>query len=100
MWRDLKLDSDERPRQEVALKDFVVSRIVRLMRNLDRVGVGTVRELTFEQGFLGGSPCQRACRLPARPSRGGAGLMVQELAKILLRRAVFEGHASDRCLMV
>lgn len=52
VWRDLKLDSDELPRQEVALTDFVVSNeIVRLMRHLDGVAAGTVRLLEVRAGI-------------------------------------------------
>ena len=46
MLRDLKLDSDEGPRPELALADFIVSHeILRLMRHLDEMKIGTVRRV-------------------------------------------------------
>ena len=52
MLRDLKLDSDEGPRPELALTDFVVSNeIVRLMRHLDEMKSGTVRRVEVRGGI-------------------------------------------------
>src|SRR5260370_4810416 len=46
MLRDLKLDSDEGPRPELALVDFVVSNeVLRLVRHLDEIKLGTVRRV-------------------------------------------------------
>ena len=51
MLRDLKLDSDEGPRPELALADFVVSNeIVRLMKHLDEMKLGTVRRVEVRGG--------------------------------------------------
>jgi hypothetical protein len=52
MLRDLKLDSDDGPRPELALADFVVSHeIVRLMGHLDEVKLGTIRRVEVRGGL-------------------------------------------------
>ncbi len=52
MLRDLKLDSDEGPRPELALADFVVSsEILRLMRHLDEMKLGTLRRVEVRGGI-------------------------------------------------
>jgi hypothetical protein len=44
--RDVKLGSDEEPRPEIILADFVVSeKIVRLMSLLDEMKCGTIRRV-------------------------------------------------------
>jgi len=49
--RDVKLDSDEGPRPELALVDFVVSdEVVRLMDLLDEMQCGTVRRIEVHAG--------------------------------------------------
>jgi hypothetical protein len=52
MLRDLKLDSDEGPRPELVLADFVVSsEVLRLMRHLDEMKIGTVRRVEVRGGI-------------------------------------------------
>jgi hypothetical protein len=52
MLRDLKLDSEEGPRPELALADFVVSNeILHLMRHLDEMKIGTVRRVEVRGGI-------------------------------------------------
>ena len=52
MLRDLKLDSDEGPRPELALADFIVSsEILRLMRHLDEMKIGTIRRVEVRGGI-------------------------------------------------
>jgi hypothetical protein len=49
--RDVKLDSDEGPRPELALADFVVSaEVYRLMRVLDDMKCGTIRRVEVRAG--------------------------------------------------
>jgi hypothetical protein len=49
--RDVKLDSDEGPRPELALADFVVSdEVYRLMRLLDEMKCGTIRRVEVHAG--------------------------------------------------
>jgi hypothetical protein len=49
--RDVKLDSDEGPRPELALGDFVVSdEVCRLLSLLDEMGCGTVRRIEVRAG--------------------------------------------------
>lgn len=49
--RDVKLDSDEGPRPELALRDFVVSdEVLRLMNLLDEIKCGTVRRVEVHAG--------------------------------------------------
>src|ERR1039458_4226755 len=49
--RDVKLDSDEGPRPELALADFVVSNeVYRLMRLLDDMKCGTIRRVEVHAG--------------------------------------------------
>ena len=50
--RDVKLDSDEGPRPELTLADFVVSdEIIRLISLLDEMGWGTIRRLEVHAGL-------------------------------------------------
>jgi hypothetical protein len=50
--RDVKLNSDEEPRAELAIADFVVSdEICRLMRMLDEMGSGTIRSIEVRTGI-------------------------------------------------
>ena len=50
--KDVKLDSDEGPRPEITLADFVVSdEIIRLIRFLDEMGWGTVRRIEVRAGI-------------------------------------------------
>jgi hypothetical protein len=50
--RDVKLDSDEGPRPELALADFVVSdEVIRLMGLLDEMDCGTVRRIEVHAGL-------------------------------------------------
>jgi hypothetical protein len=50
--RDVKLDSDEGLRPELALADFVVSdEVLRLMRQLDELEFGTVRRVEVRAGI-------------------------------------------------
>src|ERR1035438_5114935 len=50
--RDVKLDSDEGPRPELALTDFVVSdEVIRLMGLLDEMDCGTVRRVEVHAGI-------------------------------------------------
>jgi hypothetical protein len=52
MLRDVKLDSDEGPRPELALTDFVVSNeIVRLMGHLNDIKLGTIRRVEVRGGL-------------------------------------------------
>jgi hypothetical protein len=52
MLRDLKLDSDEGPRPELALVDFVLSNeVLRLARHLDEMKIGTVRRVEVRGGI-------------------------------------------------
>jgi hypothetical protein len=52
MLRDLKLDSDEAARAELALSDFAVrSEVIRLMGHLDEMKVGTVRRVEVRSGI-------------------------------------------------
>ena len=54
--RDVKLDSDEGPRPEVSLADFVVSdEVLRLMSLLDEMNCGTIRHIEVRAGIAGGS---------------------------------------------
>jgi hypothetical protein len=49
--KDVKLDSDEAPRPELALADFVLSaEVFRLMRRLDEMKLGTVRRVEVRGG--------------------------------------------------
>ena len=49
--RDVKLGSDEEPRPELSLADFVVSEeIVRLMNLLDEMKCGTLRRIEVHAG--------------------------------------------------
>ena len=49
--RDVKLDSDEGPRPELALADFIVSdEVYRLMRLLDDMKCGTIRRVEVHAG--------------------------------------------------
>ena len=51
MVRDIKLNSDEEPRPELAMVDFVVSsEILRLVRTLDGIGSGTIRCIEVRSG--------------------------------------------------
>lgn len=50
--KDVKLDSDEGPRPELALADFVVSdEVVRLLSRLDEMNCGTVRRVEVRAGI-------------------------------------------------
>jgi hypothetical protein len=50
--KDVKLDSDEGPRPELALADFVVSdEVLRLVRHLDEMECGTVRQIEVRDGI-------------------------------------------------
>jgi hypothetical protein len=50
--RDVKLDSDEGPRPELALADFVLSdQILRLMNRFDEMKDGTVRQVEVRAGI-------------------------------------------------
>jgi hypothetical protein len=50
--KDVKLDSDEGPRPELALGDFVVSdEILRLMSHLDEMKGGTLRRVEVREGI-------------------------------------------------
>jgi len=50
--KDVKLDSDEGPRPELALADFVVSdEIFRLMSRLDEMKCGTARRIEVRAGI-------------------------------------------------
>ncbi len=52
MLRDIKLDSNEWPRPELVLADFVVSNeIIRLMSHLDEMKLGTVRRVEVRGGI-------------------------------------------------
>jgi len=49
--RDVKLDSDEGPRPEISLADFVVSdEVVRMMSLLDEMMCGTIRYVEVRAG--------------------------------------------------
>jgi len=51
MLKDVKLDSDEGPRLELSLTDFVVSgEVLRLMSLLDKMKRGTIRRLDVRAG--------------------------------------------------
>jgi hypothetical protein len=50
--KDVKLDSDEGPRPELALDDFVVSdQIGRLLSHLDRMDCGAIRHIEIRTGI-------------------------------------------------
>jgi hypothetical protein len=50
--RDLKLDSEDGARGEIAIVDFGLSKeVVQLMRHLDEIAVGTVRRLEVRAGI-------------------------------------------------
>jgi hypothetical protein len=50
--KDVKLDSDEGPRPELALEDFVVSdEVLRLMNRLEEIKYGTVRRVEVRTGI-------------------------------------------------
>ena len=52
MLRDLKLDSDEGPRPELALVDFVLSNeVLRLARHLDEMKIGIIRRVEVRAGI-------------------------------------------------
>jgi hypothetical protein len=52
MLRDLKLDSDDGPRPELALADFIVgNEIVRLMGHLDEMKLGNIRRVEVRGGL-------------------------------------------------
>lgn len=52
LLRDLKLDLDEGPRFELALRDFVVSNeVLRLLRHLDEMKCGSVRRIEVRAGI-------------------------------------------------
>jgi hypothetical protein len=52
MLRDLKLDSDEAPRPELILADFVLSNeVMRLMGHLDELRHGTIRRIDVRGGL-------------------------------------------------
>jgi hypothetical protein len=52
MLKNVKLDSDEGPRPEITLADFVVSAEVgRLMSLLDEMGCGTIRRVEVQGGI-------------------------------------------------
>jgi hypothetical protein len=49
--KDVKLDSDEGPRPELGITDFMVSNeIVRLMKIFDELGCGTIRRVEVRTG--------------------------------------------------
>lgn len=50
--RNVKLDSDEEPRPEVTLTDFVLSdEVVRLISRLDEMKCGTIRHIEVRAGI-------------------------------------------------
>jgi hypothetical protein len=50
--KDVKLDSDDGPRPELALRDFIVSdEVLRLMRLLDDMKSGTFRRVEIRGGL-------------------------------------------------
>ena len=50
--KDVKLDSDEGPRPELALGDFVLSdEVLRLVRLLDELGCGTIHRVEVRAGI-------------------------------------------------
>ena len=72
--RDVKLDSDEGPRPELSLDDFVVSdEIVRLLKRLDEMRCGTLRRIEVHAGLprrmLVESQVGGASEVPPRPVR-------------------------------
>lgn len=52
LLQDVKLDSDEGPRPELALSDFAVSdQVSRLLRLFDRMDHGTIRHIEVRAGI-------------------------------------------------
>jgi hypothetical protein len=52
MLSDIKLDSDERPRPEIAIADFVLSdEVLRLLSLFDGMECGTIRRLEVRAGI-------------------------------------------------
>jgi hypothetical protein len=70
--KDVKLDSDEGARPELALADFVLSdEVLRLVRHLDEINCGTIRRVEIRAGVprrilvesqVLGAPDRRPCR--------------------------------------
>jgi hypothetical protein len=70
--KDVKLDSDEGPRPEIDLQDFVLcSQVCRLMRELHELGTGIVERIEVR----GGIPRRIVFRCPlTNESSNGASL--------------------------
>jgi hypothetical protein len=52
LLKDVKLDSDEVPRPELALADFVLGdEALRLMTRLDQTGAGRIRRIEIRAGL-------------------------------------------------
>jgi hypothetical protein len=67
--RDVKLDSDEGPRPELDLADFVLSdEVQRLVRHLDEINCGTIRHVEVRKGMP--RRILLESQVPAAPDRG------------------------------